>query len=221
MLRLLLVFMSLFILSACDLLPNEWFEKEITTNVIGDGVVYPEKAVVRRGDSFDFLLISNYNTKLSMVSGCEGVINENTYTIQNVKDDCVVNAVFEYSEPQKSLSFTSNRMGRQARLTVHNRWSNVEIEQIVVEGLIYRTAGDTRYRVDDFVIYFRNIPGGESSSSRLLDLRSRDADIVITRISSCSFSIFSSSDCTDLAVAAEIDEKISRTMLPITISKRK
>lgn len=68
--------------------------QQITTNVSGSGTISPTQSSVLAGANTSFALSPDEGFGISAVSGCEGTLENNTYTLENVLADCRINASF-------------------------------------------------------------------------------------------------------------------------------
>ncbi|MGR5187855.1 M66 family metalloprotease, partial [Photobacterium damselae] len=68
---------------------------EVTTSHSGLGEITPEKMTVKAGEGGTFTIGFDSHNKLKSISGCDGQLVENKYTIDNIHADCQINVAFD------------------------------------------------------------------------------------------------------------------------------
>ena len=66
----------------------------ITTTVGEGGAISPQQATVTKNETTTFELTPQSEFLISSVSGCNGVLTENTYTVSNIESNCQISTSF-------------------------------------------------------------------------------------------------------------------------------
>ncbi|BBN81496.1 hypothetical protein PA25_14810 [Pseudoalteromonas sp. A25] len=86
----------------------------VTTNVSFGGELNPKKAELTTKENLNIKIEAFQGYLLDSVSGCNGILNEDIYTIKQLTKDCEVSATFK---PQKFTLSTNSNGGGQIKPT--------------------------------------------------------------------------------------------------------
>lgn len=71
-------------------------EYEVTTSVTGEGKISPTSQIVVDGGTVSFNLSPESYQRIASVSGCNGLLQRTTYTIENTSESCEIVVAFEH-----------------------------------------------------------------------------------------------------------------------------
>ena len=66
----------------------------ISTSVSEWGTIYPSNATVNEGESTSFTISANEGYQLVNVTGCSGILTDDNYAVNEVKEACTISAIF-------------------------------------------------------------------------------------------------------------------------------